>query len=105
MEAIINKCALEIKIEIINEIKSVARYYKLDEEDVLRYMMGGKPRERGVEEEQAKRGRPRKEEEKTEGGVPAKRGRPPKEEKVITVHVGEDLISRLLEHARKSALK
>jgi hypothetical protein len=48
-----------------------------------------------------KRGRPKKgkqEEEKEKGP----RGRPPKEEKVITNHVGDDLISRLLEQAKKN---
>ena len=141
MLSIINKFAKEVEEEIKNEIRSVARYYKLNEVEVMRYISGGNAEYIQVEkilEEQIKaekivwEGMTRAEVqekqmelmEKTRLQVQAQiqaqrgifdstdkmpvkknaRGRPPKEAKVITVHVGDDLISRLLENARKSKL-
>ena len=57
------------------------------------------PEEYFVIKTAAKRGRPKKEKEDVKEKGP--RGRPPKEEKVVTNHVGEDLITRLLEQAKK----
>ena len=41
MLSIINKFAKEVEEEIKNEIRSVARYYKLNEVEVMRYISGG----------------------------------------------------------------
>ena len=55
------------------------------------------------EKEEKRRGRPKKDEVNNVEKGP--RGRPPKEEKMVTTHVGEDLITRLLEKARKNVVK
>lgn len=98
MDEIINKFAMELENDIKNTIISLAKRYKLNEKDALNYIM----RENEINES-VKRGRPKKaEEEKKEKGP---RGRPPKEEKIVTVHVGDDLITRLLDQAKRNAIK
>lgn len=97
MESIIKKFAMEVEKEIKNTIKSLANHYNIDEKEAYNYIMGEK------ENNNAKRGRPKKMEEETKEKGP--RGRPPKEEKKITRLVGEDLITRLLEQAKKNEMK
>ena len=88
--------------EIIKEfeketIKKISKKYNLKEEEALNYIR----REEKNMENKKSRGRPRKEDkvEKKEKGV---RGRPPQEEKQRTSHVGEDLIERLINEAKKN---
>jgi hypothetical protein len=82
----------EIEKEVERTIKSLSIKYNLNEADAVSYIMNN---------ERQKRGRPVKEEEEKREKGP--RGRPPKEEKEVKHYSGEDLISRLLEEARKKA--
>ena len=100
MDEIINKFAMELQKDIKNTIISLAKRYNLNEKEAINYIMRENEINEGV-----KRGRPKKEngeEEKREKGP---RGRPPKEEKIVTMHVGDDLITRLLNQAKRNAIK
>lgn len=77
-----------IKEEIKETIIYLAKIYNLKEEEAIKY----------IECEEKVRGRPRKEREKVVKGA---RGRPRKVEKEERSYVGEDLIGRLIEEARK----
>ena len=82
----------EIQNEVERTIKNLSIKYNLNEAEAVKFIM---------DKEKQKRGRPAKEEvEEREKGP---RGRPPKEEKEVKHYSGEDLISRLLEEARKKA--
>ena len=84
----------EIEKEVERTIKNLSVKYNLNEADAVKYIMNS----------ESKRGRPAKvaeEENKREKGP---RGRPPKEEKEVKHYSGEDLISRLLEEARKKTV-
>jgi len=70
-----------------------------------RYNLNAKEASNYIKNERVnKRGRPKNVgEKKKEEKVKGVRGRPPKEEKPETSYVGEDLIARLIEAARKKA--
>ena len=102
MESIISKFAMEVENEIKKTIKILAGRYNLDEKEAYNYIMVEKEEEKS---NNAKRGRPKKEKKEEENKEKGARGRPPKEEKKVTIHVGEDLISRLLEKAKKNEIK
>lgn len=80
------KLLATIEEEITEIIKRLAKRYNLNVEEASNYI-------------KKRRGRPKKKEEKKKGP----RGRPPKEEKVERSYVGEELIVRLIEAARKKA--
>lgn len=84
----------EIAGEVERTIKNLSERYNINECEALSYILKNE-----IKSNEARRGRPPKEEEeeKKEKGV---RGRPPKEEKEIKNYTGEDLISRLLKEAK-----
>lgn len=80
----------EIEKEVERTIRNLAEKYNLNEDEALNF----------IKKKEETRGRPvakEKKEEKEKGP----RGRPPKEEKEVKHYSGDDLISRLLEDARK----
>jgi len=78
----------EIEKEVERTIRNLAEKYNLNEEEALNF----------IKRKEETRGRPATKKEDKEKGP---RGRPPKEEKEVTHYSGDDLISRLLEEARK----
>lgn len=83
----------EIEKEVEKTIKNLCEKYNVNVEEASKFIM----------KKEVKRGRPAKEEDPEEIKEKWPRGRPPKTEKEITNYSGEDLISRLLEEARKKA--
>ena len=79
-----------MKIEMRNVIKKLSKKYKMNENEAINY----------VQEEEKKRGRPKKEKK-----VKGPRGRPPMEEKIRTSKVGEDLIERLIAKAKSEYMR
>jgi hypothetical protein len=94
MEELKQMLIKEIEREVERTIKNLAEKYNLNETDAANYILK-------QEQEKIKRGRPAKEEEEKKEKGP--RGRPAKEEKEVKHYTGEDLISRLLNEARKKA--
>ena len=86
-----NKITEIMNEEMIKMVKALVERYKLNESEVINNVMNEK-----------KRGRPRQEKRKKERGP---RGRPPLEDKVKTSNVGEDLIARLIERAKRENIK
>ena len=75
-------------------INKLAERYNLNAKEASNYIK---------KESVSKRGRPKNVGGKEPKKVKGARGRPPKEEKPETSYVGEDLIARLIEAARKKA--
>ena len=89
----------EIAQEVERTIKNLSEKYNLNEMEALSYILKNE-----IKSNEARRGRPGKEEEEKREKNP--RGRPPKEEKELKHYTGEDLISRLLKEAKiKAELK
>jgi hypothetical protein len=87
--------------EMEKTIKSLAKKYKMNENEAINYVMNVEVDNNNNNNNNniKKRGRPKGEEkEKKEKGP---RGRPPMEEKVKTSNVGEDLIARLIAKAKR----
>ena len=88
----------EITQEVERTVKNLSAKYNLNEMEALSYILKNEMRCN-----EARRGRPPKEEEEKKEKNP--RGRPPKEEKEVRHYTGEDLISRLLKEAKQKAEK
>ena len=97
MDELKNLLMKEISQEVERTIKNLSEKYNLNETEALSYILKNE-----IKSNEARRGRPAKEEEeeKKEKGP---RGRPPKEDKEVRHYTGEDLISRLLKEARIKA--
>jgi len=95
------KLSIMMNAELEKTIKSLAKRYKIDEEEAINYVM---IKEVDNNNNNIKRrGRPKGEEkEKKEKGP---RGRPPMEEKMRTSNVGEDLIARLIAKAKSEYMQ
>ena len=89
----------EIAQEVERTIKNLSEKYNLNETEALSYILKNE-----IKSNEARRGRPPKEEEE-EKKEKNPRGRPPKEEKEVKNYTGEDLISRLLKEAKIKAEK
>jgi replication initiation and membrane attachment protein DnaB len=93
MDELKNLLMKEIAEEVERTIKNLSEKYNINEREALSYILKNEKKSN-----EARRGRPGKEEEeKREKGA---RGRPAKEEKEINHYTGEDLISRLLREAK-----
>jgi len=92
MEELKSLLIKEIAEEVERTIKELSEKYNINEGEALSYILKSE-----LKSNEARRGRPPKEEEKR---VKGPRGRPPKEEKEVTHYSGEDLISRLLREAK-----
>lgn len=99
MEELKSLLIKEIAEEVERTIKELSEKYNINEGEALSYILKSE-----LKSNEARRGRPPKEEE-GEKRVKGPRGRPPKEEKEVTHYSGEDLISRLLREAKKKVEK
>jgi len=94
MDDLKNLLMKEIAQEVERTIKNLSEKYNLNETEALSYILKNE-----IKSNEARRGRPPKEEEE-EKKEKNPRGRPPKEEKEVKHYTGEDLISRLLKEAK-----
>lgn len=99
MDDLKNLLMKEIAEEVERTIKNLSEKYNLNETEALSYILKNE-----IKSNEARRGRPPKEEEE-EKKEKNPRGRPPKEEKEVKHYTGEDLISRLLKEAKIKAEK